>query len=123
MIPREVALIEIGVLDRCVALAIPPTAVATHLGARERVANELLVELSQGVRRKPWMVGAIGRLTTHSRWYSCDRDAVLQPEELWANYGRYVAGADSATHLSISSMQRLLGHCMAAQRWPPLCTP
>ena len=115
MIPREVALIEIAVLDRCVALAIPPTVVATDLDARKRVARDLLVDLSQGVQRKPWMVGGIGRVTTHSRWYSCDRDAVLQPEELWANYGRYVAGADSATHLPISSMQRLLGDCMAVQ--------
>ena len=115
MIPREVALIEMAVLDLCVQLGIPPTAVATDPDARKRVARDLLVDLSQGVQRKPWMVGAIGRVTTHSRWYSCDRDAVLQPEEIWANYGRYVAGADSAIHLSISSMQRLLGNCMAVQ--------
>jgi len=61
------------------------------------------------------MGGTGGRVTTHSRWYSCDRDAVLQPEELWANYGRYMAGADSATHLPITTMQRLLGNCMAVQ--------
>ena len=115
MISREVALIDMAVLHRCVALVIPPTVVATDLGARKRADRDLLVDLSQGVHRKPWMVGAIGRVTTHSRWYSCDRDAVLQPEEHWANYGRYVAGADSATHLSISSMQRRLGKCMAAQ--------
>ena len=61
------------------------------------------------------MVGTIGRITTNSRWYSFDRDAVLQPEELWANCGRYVACADSATQLPLSSTQRLLGNCMAVQ--------
>ena len=41
-----------------------------------------------------------------------DRDAVLQPEELWANYGRDVHWA---TNLPLPTMQRLLGNCMAVQ--------
>ena len=113
MIPREVALMEMAVLDRGVALGIPPTAVATDPDSRKRVAKDLLVNLSQGVQRRPWMVGTIGRLTTNSRWYSLDRVAVLQPEEFWANDGRYVAGVESATDLPLTSMQRLLGNCMA----------
>ena len=69
MIPRGVALIEMAVLDRCVALAIPPTVVATDPDARKRGARYMLVDLSQAVQRKPWMVEAIGRVTTHSRWW------------------------------------------------------
>ena len=112
MIPREVALMETAVLDRCFALGIPPTVAATDPDSRKRVAKDLLVNLSQGVKRKPWTVGTIGRITTNSRWYSFDRDAVLQPEELWANYGRYVHWA---TNLPLPTMQRLLGNCMAVQ--------
>ena len=115
MIPREVALMVMAVLARCVALGLPPTAVATDPDSRKRVAKDLLVNLSQGVDRKPWSVGVIGRLTTNSRWYSFDQDALLQPEELWANYGRYVAGEDSATQTPLPPMQRLLGNCMAVQ--------
>ena len=60
-------------------------------------------------------MGVIGRVTTNSRWCSCDRDAVLQPEELLGNCGRDVADADSATHLPITTMQRLIGNFMAVQ--------
>ena len=115
MIPREVALMEAAVLDRGAALGFPPTAVATDPVSRNLVAKDLLLDLSQNVRRKPWTVGTITRLTTHSRWYSFDRDRRLQPEELWANYGRYVANADSATHLPAPTLHRLLGNCMAVQ--------
>ena len=115
MLPREVGLMEMAILERCVELGISPTAAATDPDSRRRVSKDLLVDLSQGVSRRPWKVGRIGRLTTNSRWYSFCQDRVLQPEELWANYGRYVAGADGATHLNFPSVQRLCGNCMAVQ--------
>ena len=88
MLPREVGLMEMAILERCVELGISPTAVATDPDSRRRVSKDLLLDLSQGVSRRPWKVGRIGRLTTNSRWYSFCQDRVLQPEELWANYGR-----------------------------------
>ena len=115
MRPREVSLMELAFLDRCVQLGISPTAAATDQDSRRRVSKDLLVDLSQGASRKPWSVGRIARLTSKSRWYSFCQDRMLQPEELWANYGRYVAAANSATHLPCSSVQRLCGNCMAVQ--------
>ena len=109
-------LVDVAVLSNCERIGIKPMAVASSAAARTAVAHGLFLDVSQSIGRKPWRDGRVQTLTTASRIFSFEDDAVVLDEELYGSYGRHV-DVDAAKGRGVTrvDLKRFLGNTLAVQ--------
>ncbi len=52
-------LMDLAILDRCLALGVSPIHVSTDAAARTQIAAGFFADLNQSIARKPWTVGNV----------------------------------------------------------------
>jgi hypothetical protein len=112
-LPRVMALLDIAFLQQCLFFNVPPKVAATDHSIRRKIAEQLWVDLSQGIDREPWKRGPMPTCTTSSELYKFDEDQVVEPEEVLAIYGRQLPRG--ANGISRQDLQDLVGNSMAVQ--------
>ena len=75
-------LMDLAILDRCLALGVSPIHVSTDAAARTQIAAGFFADLNQSIARKPWIVGKVQAFTGGTALYSFALDRVLGVAEL-----------------------------------------
>ena len=109
---RQFELLDLAFAHRCRDLGVRLRDACEEPAVRAKVASGLWANLSQSIKRKPWMHGEMPTYTTSSRLYSFEYDEKVEPEEAFAVYGRPVCHQHLVGRRDV---QDLVGNCMAAQ--------
>ena len=105
-------MMDLAILERCLATGVSPIHVSTDTAARKQIAVAYFADLNQSIGRKPWTVGKVQAFTGGTTLYSFALDRVLGAAEMLWIYGRSLPEDITCSE---GELRDLVGNCQTAQ--------